>query len=119
MKKRVSLGTGFLLAIFLLVGCASFQMAKEKPFSTWSSKKKMTYAMKVYQTEYDKYMAAVVRPDLTEGQKEYLKQKRSALVGLDKTIQALIPVVEAGGQVPPNLESELLALLGDLGVHPM
>jgi len=116
MKRRASL---LFLAIFLLVGCASFQMAKEKPFSTWSAKKKMTYAMNVYKTEYDKYMAAVVRSDLTEGQKTYLRQKRKALVGLDNTIQALIPIVEAGGQVPPNLESELLMLLGQLGVQPM
>ncbi len=115
LRKRVSL----LLILIFVVGCAAFQQAKEQPFTTWSAKKKMTYAMNVYKAEYDKYMVSVVRPDLTEGQKEYLRQKRVALVGLDKTIQSLIPVVELDGQVPPNLESELIMFLNQLGVYPM
>jgi hypothetical protein len=108
-----------VLLIFALVSCASWQAAKEQPFSTWSSKKKMTYTMNVYKTEYDRYMAAVIMPDLTEGQKAYLKQKRKALVGLDKTIQLLIPIVESGSSITPQLESQLLMFLNQLGFQPM
>jgi len=112
---------GFLLVllVFALVSCASWQAAKEQPFNTWSSKKKMTYAMNVYKSEYDKYMAAAIMPDLTDGQKAYLGQKRKALVGLDKTILALVPIVEQGGEITPQLEAQLLMFLNQLGFQPM
>ncbi len=118
MKRRVSLALMVLVA-FALVSCASFQMAKENPYDTWSPKKKLTNAVNTYATEYDKYMAAVIRPDLTEGQKMYLKNKRKALVGLDKTIELLIPVVAGGGVISPELEYQLLDWLTQLGFQPM
>ena len=60
-----------------------------------------------------------MRPDLTEGQKAYLVQKRKALVALDKTIAVMIPIVDAGGQLPVDLESKLLVIMGQLGYQPM
>jgi hypothetical protein len=103
----------------VLTSCAAFQTAKEQPFSTWSSKKKMTWAIDTYKAEYDKYFVAAVRPDLTEGQKAYLVQKRKALVALDKTIAVMIPIVDAGGEIPINLETQLLTIMGELGYQPM
>ena len=103
----------------VLSSCATMQMAKEQPFSTWSAKKKMTWAINIYKSEYDKYFIAAVRPDLTEGQKAYLKQKRKALVALDKAIAVMIPIVDAGGEIPVNLESQLLVIMGQLGYQPM
>ena len=103
----------------VLTSCASFQAAKEQPFNTWSSKKKLTYAVKVYTGEYKIYQAAAIKPDLTDGQKAYLKQKRKALVALDKTIQLMIPIADTGGQLPADMESQLLAALSFLGFQPM
>jgi len=110
---------GLVLLAFMLMSCASFQTAKENPYDTWSAKKKLTNAVNVYSTEYDKYMKAVVNPNLTEGQKMYLRNKRKALVGLDKTIEVLIPIVESGGVITPELESQLLSYLTLLGFQPM
>jgi len=118
MKYRRSL-LAMVLIVFTLTSCAMFQVAKEQPFSTWSSKKKLTYAVDVYSAEYDKYMAAVVRPDLSDGQRQYLKTKREALVGLDKAINLLIPIVDAGGQLTPDLELQLVSWLTQLGYAPM
>jgi hypothetical protein len=96
-----------------------FQAAKEQPYSTWSAKKKMTNAVNIYATEYDKYMAAAIRPDLTEAQRMYLKNKRIALVGLDKTIGLLIPIIEKNGVLTYELEYQLLNWLTQLGFQPM
>jgi len=116
MKRKISL----LLALaFMLASCSMFQVAKDQPFSTWSPKKKLTYAINVYSMEYDKYMTAALRPDLTDGQKQYLKAKRTALVGLDKTINLLIPIVDTGEPLPSDLEAQLISWLTQLGYTPM
>ncbi len=116
MKRKV---LSVFLMLFFMVGCASFQAAKEKPFSEWSSKKKITFVANVYATEYDKYMTAAIRPDLTDDEKRYLRDKRKALVALDKTLQALIVVVDQGGVVGPALETELLSQLAFFGIQLM
>jgi len=116
LKKRLAV---LLVLVFTVVGCTAFQTAKDQPFSTWSPKKKLTYAADIYSTEYDKFMAAVLRPNLTEGQKQYLKAKRNVLIGLDKVINLLIPIVDVGGQIPPDLESQLISWLTQLGYAPM
>lgn len=108
-----------LLVCLFAVGCASIEKARENPWPTWSPKKKLTYASNIYATEYDKYVAASIRPDLTPEDKTYLIGKRKALVALDKALQLLIPVVDAGGQVPVNLELQLVDALGLLGYQPM
>ncbi len=113
------LGLVLVLLAFALTACASFQMAKDNPYDTWSPKKKLTNAVNVYSTEYDKYVAAVIRPDLNEAQKMYLKNKRLALVGLDKTIELLIPIVDSGAQFPLELEYQLMDWLTQLGFQPM
>ena len=118
MRKRQ---LGFLLVVmmFALVSCASFQIAKDQPYDTWSNKKKLTNAINTYSTEYDKYMAAAIRTDLTEAQKMYLKNKRLALVGLDKVIVLLIPLVDSGEGWPLELEYQLMDWLTQLGFQPM
>jgi len=102
-----------------LSSCAMFQAAKDQPYSTWSLKKKLTNAINVYSIEYDKYMAAAIRGDLTEAQREYLKNKRLALVGLDKVIIMLIPIADSGGEFPLELENQLMNWLTQLGFQPM
>lgn len=114
--KRIAL---VVLLVFMVSSCAMFQMAKTHPYDTWSPKKKLTNAINIYSTEYDKYMAAVIRPNLTEGQKMYLKNKRKALVGLDKTIEVLIPIVESNGVIGAELEFQLMDYLTQLGFQPM
>jgi len=116
LRKRIILT---MMALFMLVSCAMFQTAKEQPFSTWSAKKKLTYAINVYSNEYDKYFAAAVKPNLTDGQKQYLKSKRIALVGLDKVINLLIPIVDTGEPLPADLEAQLINWLTQLGYTPM
>ena len=119
MKRRGMFLVVVLVSIFLMVSCASFQTAKENPYDTWSPKKKMTYAIDVYAAEYDKYKVAVKRTDLNEEEKEYLKNKRKALVTLDKTIGTLITIVDAGGYVSPELDAQLLDILNQFGMQPM
>lgn len=116
LPKRLIL---VFISLFLLTSCAMFQTAKQQPFSTWSAKKKLTYAINVYSAEYDKYVNAALKPDLTEGQKDYLKAKRLALVGLDQTIGVIIPIIDTGEPLPANLEQQLTNWLTQLGYTPM
>ena len=118
MKPRLKV-LALIVSVCFLSSCTMFQVAKEQPFSTWSAKKKMTYAINVYSNEYDKYMAAAIRPNLTEGQKQYLQSKRLALVGLDKTINLLIPIIDTGEPLPADLEAQLIMWLTQLGYTPM
>lgn len=120
MKRKI---LGLVLVLCFLgggiAGCTMFQGAKEQPYNTWSAKKKLTNAVNTYAIEYDKYIAAAIRTDLTEGQKMYLETKRKALVGLDNVIELLIPIVESGGVITPDLEAQLLNWLTQLGFQPM
>jgi len=111
----------FLIFMFMggIISCGSWQTVKERPFDTWSSKKKLTYVIKVYNSEYDKYMIAATRPDLSASQVDYLKNKREALIALDSIIQTLIPIADVNGQIPANMESQLILLLNTMGVFPM
>lgn len=123
--RRLNQRLAFMALVILCVGvpllfftsCASFKAAQEKPFSEWSSKKKLTFTANVYADEYDKYMKAAVRPDLTDGEKRYLRDKRKALVALDQTLQALILIVDQGGTVGPQLEAQLLEQLAFFGIE--
>ena len=116
LARRIGL---VLLVLVFAVSCTALQKAKTHPYDTWSPKKKLTNAINIYSTEYDKYMAAVIRPNLTEGQRMYLKNKRKALIGLDKTIEVLIPIVESGGVITAELEFQLMDYLTQLGFQPM
>ncbi len=120
MKRKI-LALVLVLCFFGggIAGCTSFQVAKENPYDTWSTKKKLTNAINTYSTEYDKYMIAMARSDLTEVQKMYLKNKRVVLVGLDKVIVLLIPIVDSGGVFPLELEYQLMDWMTQLGFQPM
>lgn len=108
-----------LILMLMFSGCAMFQTTEKTPFTEWSSKKKLTYAINVYSSEYDKYMAALLRSDLSDSQKDYLKIKRKVLVGLDKTIGLIIPFADANEPIPTDLENELMVLLTQLGYQPL
>jgi len=95
------------------------QTASEQPFTQWSPKKQLTYAINIYTAEYDKYMRAVMTPDLTEGQKAYLQAKRATLVAFDNLIGLLIPFADANQPFPGDLEAQLLDVLAKLGYTPM
>ena len=116
LARRIGL---VLLVLTFVVSCAAFQKAKEQPYDTWSPKKKLTHAINTYSREYDKYMTAAIRADLNPGQRTYLQNKRKVLVGLDKTIEVLIPIVEGGGMIGPELDQQLLDYLIQLGFQPM
>ena len=100
MKRKILLG---IVTLFFVVGCASIQTAKEQPFSTWSAKKQLTFAINVYKSEYDKYMAAVVKPNLTDDQKariaEIIRSHRAEILGAVKALReeqrALVQQVRA------------------------
>jgi hypothetical protein len=119
MKSRNKIAAAIVLLVFFLTSCAMFQTAKDQPFTTWSPKKKLTYAINVYSTEYDKYVQAAMRPDLTDAQRDYLKVKRNVLIGLDNIIGLLIPFADSTQPFPADLEQQLIEWLSRLGYTPM
>ena len=108
-----------LLVLMFATSCAVFQAAKDNPYGTWSAKKKLTNAINIYILEYDKYVRASELPNLTPEQRAYLYNKRIVLVGLDNVIEMLIPIVDGGGVIGPELEAQLVHYITLLGFQPM
>jgi hypothetical protein len=119
MKHPIKIAAAFALLVIFLTGCAMFQTAAEQPFTQWSPKKQLTYAINIYTTEYDKYMRAAMMPDLTEGQKTYLRTKRATLTAFDELLSLLIPFADMNQPFPGDLETQLLDILTRLGYTPM
>ena len=117
MKRKIVALVLVLCFFGAVFSCATMQAVKEKPFTEWSSKKQLTFAANVYATEYDKYVRAVVRTDLNDEEKDYLRAKRSALVGLDIVLTDFIRIVDAGGVISLEMEQLLLNQLGLFGIH--
>ena len=119
MKHPIKIAAACALLVIFLTGCAMFQTAADQPFTQWSPKKQLTFAINAYTTEYDKYMRAVMMPNLTDGQKTYLQNKRIALTSLDGLLGILLPFADMNQPFPGDLEQQLLDILTRLGYTPM
>jgi heptaprenylglyceryl phosphate synthase len=97
MKKLIV----FCLAV-LLVGSCTFDNLK--PFDEMSAKEKAAFFMSVYNSSDMNYRAMASQPDLTEVQKEILRQKKQIMIQVYPLIQSYNTYVDSG--VVPSVELE-------------
>ena len=105
MRYRNAVILTVLLA-FVLAGCATT--------GTLSVKGKATMILATYnaQAEYTKQMSQ--RTDLTEAQKEMIRQKKAIIIKLDPMVKTYGTLVGAGGVPSANMEQEIYKLIDRL-----
>jgi hypothetical protein len=96
----------------VFIGCPG---AGGRSFAEQSPKERATWMLGVYNAEYRDYMNVVARPDLSEEQKDLLKQKKQILTDLYPLIGLYSETVMTGAVVPDRgLEDQILALINQL-----
>jgi hypothetical protein len=116
--RRMALGK--ILIVFLLVlSLASCAWLKEnlgiKPYSEMSAKEKVTFLLKIYNSQYDDYKMVAADPKITEAQRVTLRIKKQILIEVYPVLQALDLNVAEGKPLAPALEVKAMELLTRLG----
>jgi hypothetical protein len=104
-----------IVVAFLLVsfGC----MHKEgslKPVSEMTPKEKATFFMGVYNSQAEDYKAMVAKPNLTNEQKQVLREKKKVLTEVYPLIQSYTTYVDAGAMPTPEVEASIMNLINQL-----
>lgn len=104
-----------IVVAFLLVsfGC----MHKEgslKPVSEMTPKEKVTFFMSVYNAQADDYKAMIAKPNLTNEQKQVLREKKEVLTQVYPFIQSYKTYVDAGAVPSPEVEASIMDLINQL-----
>lgn len=107
--KRITL---FIAIIVMLLASCVLQDLKSP--ADMSAKELATWAMGIYNAQYDNYKALVVRTDLTEDYKEMLRQKKAILVELWPLLKLYIGYVDTGAIPTQELEAKIIGLIDDL-----
>jgi hypothetical protein len=105
-----------IVVAFLLVGLASC-MHKEgslKPVSEMTPKEKATFFMSVYNSQAEDYKAMVAKPNLTNEQKQVLREKKKVLTQVYPLIQSYTTYVDAGAVPTPEVEASITNLINEL-----
>jgi uncharacterized lipoprotein YajG len=95
-----------LLAVVLLAGCATT--------ATLSPKAKATMILATYNAQTAHTVEMSNRTDLTEAQKEIVRQKREIILKLDPMVKTFGTVVGVGGMPPAEMEQEIYKLIDKL-----
>lgn len=112
----------FILSILLMaaitISCIP-QAGKEagvKPLAEMTPKEKATWMMGVYNAQAADYKRMVVRTDLTDDQKDILRQKKVIAVQVWPLINTYRTYVNAGAVPIREVEDQIIALINDLTV---
>ena len=98
-----------VVVLMVLVGlCACAYTVK------LTTKDKATWAMEIYDAQYDDYVDMVKRPGLSVEQKQALKYKKEVLTKAELVIKTYVSIVDAGGKPPAELDKQLTSLINDL-----
>ncbi len=112
MRKNIFI---LFIAFLLLVpyGC----MHKEgslKPFSEMSPMEKATFFMSVYNSQAEDYKAMVAKPNLTNDQKQVLRNKKKLLSEVYPLIGAYTTYVDAGAMPDAATEAAIMEIINQL-----
>ena len=111
MQKFKYVGILVLMVMFLC-SCASLGM---KPWGERSPKEKALAILEAYNAEFTNTMNMALKPDLTEGQKQMVRNKKALLIQVYPLIQLYLATVEAGGIPTIKDEQTILNLIDQLG----
>lgn len=94
-----------VIAIVFLIGCPQQGL---KPLNEMSPQEKATWMLSIYSAQYDDYKLQVVKPDLTDDQKNILREKKKILLEVDPLIDQYTGYVDTG--ILPTMEIETLII---------
>lgn len=101
-----------ILFLFALGACATLGL---KPYGEMTPKEKVVIFFSLYNKQYEDYKIQAARVDLTDPEKQVLRQKKKILVDVYPLIQALDLSIVSGQPWDSALENMVLNLLRQLG----
>jgi hypothetical protein len=102
------------LFIKLCIMAAALALAAACATAPATPKEKAVWMMGIYNRQFDDYQVMVARPDLTDAQKEILRQKKKVLVEVKPLIAAYDGCIQQGTAPSPQLETQITDLLNQL-----
>lgn len=92
--------------ILFLLACAALM-----PIEQMTPKQRAAYFMGIYNRQYEDYKVKAAMPDLTEGQKEILREKKKILKEVYPMIQAYDMIASKGESIDLNNEEQIISML--------
>src|SRR3972149_4208917 len=94
MNRRIKSLVSLILILYFLVGCATLGI-NIKPYSEMTPKEKMIVLFSLYNKQYEDYKLQASRTNITEPEKQVLRDRKQIMIRVYPLIQALdIAVVE-------------------------
>lgn len=100
------------IAIAFLVSC--MPQTGLKPVSDMSPKEKATFFMSVYNAQAEDYKKMVTTPNMTDDQKQVLREKKKLLTELYPMIGAYTTYVDAGAIPDAATEAAITGIINQL-----
>ena len=119
MVKRNLKWLPIILGVFLLIGCAGMQglpgeQPKVKSIEEMTPKERATFFMGIYNAQARDYKAQVKRANLTNEQKEVLRQKKKIMSQVWPMINTYNAYVDSGAVPTKAVEDQIITLINDL-----
>ncbi len=73
-----------------------------------------TWALGVYNAQYDNYAKLSVRTDLTEDYKKMLRKKKALMIEIWPLLRLYVGYVDSGMVPTQELETQIIGLIDDL-----
>ena len=103
-----------LLAVVFLVGCPGLIPGDLKSPAEMTPKELATWALGVYNAQYDNYEVLAARTDLTEDYKVMLRKKKAILTELWPYLKLYTGYVDSGAVPTQELENKIIGLVDQL-----
>ncbi len=111
MRKFRIIGIS-VLVVMILAACA---VLGTKPWTDRTPKEKALAILDAYNAQYQNTMSMALTKDLTEVQKQMVRQKKALLKQAYPLIQLYVGIVEVGGTPSTKDEQAILNLIDQLG----
>ncbi len=113
MKTLTKLAAVLLAAVFL-IGCPGLIPKDMNSPADMNPKELATWALGVYNVQYDNYKVLAARTDLTEDYKAMLRKKKKVLMELWPLLKLYTGYVDSGVIPTQALETKIIGLIDDL-----
>lgn len=101
-----------ILALVVILGCAGGQIMN--PWSDMTHKQRAAWMNGIYNSQYDDYLAAVAKPDLTEEERDILRNKKKRLTELWPLLKDYSHYAGTGQVPPETIEAQVIRLINEL-----
>ena len=112
INKQIRLVALFSFMLFV-VACGTMNVGLVPP-EKMAPKELATYAMKIYNAQYDDYMAKATQPNLSLAEKDILKVKKASLETSWPIIRTFVWYVDQNQSPPTDLQQQLLTWINSV-----